>query len=152
MDACPGHGTFETVRLVQTRWGNEARQAHHVETRKEKSIQSMFFKPVFRWGERKLFERSTGKAKVANIPTPSEAPGHPGRSQSTVPPPVTQVAQPGSPVPPDSWAGGAMTKPRGTGTQQPSKVSEFCRRQPRFRVPRPRGGREATRNTAEMST
>lgn len=105
IDACLGDGTFETVRLVQTRWENEARQAHHVKTRKEKNIQSMFFKPVFRWGERKLFERSAGKAEVANIATPSEAPGHPGRSQSTVPPPVTQMTQPGSPMPPDFLGG-----------------------------------------------
>lgn len=104
MDPCPGDGTFETVKLVQTRWENETRQAKHVQTRKE-NIQSMVFKPAFRWGERKLFERSTGKAKVANTPTPSEAPGHPGRIQSTVPPPVTQVTQPGSSMPPDLLGG-----------------------------------------------
>ena len=63
-------GSFETVKLVQMRWENETRQASHVKKTKEENTTVYFLKPIFRWGERKLFARSTGKAEVANIPIP----------------------------------------------------------------------------------
>lgn len=72
MDPCPGDGTFETVKLVQTRWENETRQAKHVQTRKE-NIQSMVFKPAFRWERGNYLKGQLGRPRWL-IPLPPQRP------------------------------------------------------------------------------
>lgn len=56
-----------------------------------KMLRSMVFKPIFRWGRRKLLERSTDKAGTANIPIPLGGPLRVQQEARPLFPPVTHV-------------------------------------------------------------